>query len=157
MLIFTIEKLYSLTFYLNDSFRNNDDILIFMLMGILFFLFALVIGVVTTVILMAILFVLVSGGIISASLLVGFQRKSLEKGFKTFVLLASIAGATIFSIVFFCLVNTVKNWWTLDVAIIAGSICGLFSGWILGLLIFQTIKKLTVFLKDKYQNRIKKD
>lgn len=125
-------------------------------MGTLFFLLALIIGVVVTLILIMIIFILVSGGVISASVLVGLQQKSLEKGFKTFLLLISVIGCTIVSGIFFWLANNFKDWWPTDIAIIAGIICGIVSGWILGLIVFQAIKKLTLFLKNKYEDKINK-
>ncbi|MDR2230083.1 MAG: hypothetical protein LBE39_11510 [Flavobacteriaceae bacterium] len=142
-------------FYLIDSFRNDDDFLVVMLlMGALVFLILGVIGIVLGLLLIFIIILLISGGIISASVLVGLQQKSLSKGFKTFFLSISVLGSTIASVILFLFINAVKKWWQTDTAIIAGIISGIISGWILGLVMFVTAKKLVLFLKNKYTDRI---
>ncbi|UIR57002.1 hypothetical protein LZQ00_04100 [Sphingobacterium sp. SRCM116780] len=155
-LLSVILNTYSvLNFYLIDSFKNEDDFLVVMLlMGALFFLLALIIGTVLILTLMLILFFLISGGVISTSVLVGIHQRSVSKGFKTLFLLISILGSTFVSVIFFWFINSVKGWWETDISIIAGIICGAFSGWVLGLLIFQGTKKLIIFLRNKYSNRL---
>lgn len=142
-------------FYLIDSFRNDDDFLAVMLvMGALVFFILGVIGIVLGLLFILIVIFLISAGIISTSVLVGLQQKSLSKGFKTFFISVSILGSTIASVILFLFINTIKNWWQTDTAIIAGLISGIASGWILGLIMFITCKKLILFLKNKYANRI---
>ncbi|CAM3888330.1 hypothetical protein I6H88_13350 [Elizabethkingia bruuniana] len=142
-------------FYLIDSFRNDDDFLAVMLvMGALVFFILGVIGIVLGLLFILIVIFLISAGIISTSVLVGLQQKSLSKGFKTFFISVSILGSTIASVILFLFINTIKNWWQTDTTIIAGLISGIASGWILGLIMFITCKKLVLFLKNKYANRI---
>ncbi|MBB6369618.1 hypothetical protein [Chryseobacterium shigense] len=142
--------------YMMDSFKNDEDFLIaLILMGALFFLLALIIGVVLILMFFLILFFLISGGIISASVLVGIQQKSVSKGFKTLFLSVSILGTTIVSVIFFYFINLIQHWWTADISIVAGIICGALSGWLLGLLIFKASGKLVTFLKNKYNDRMK--
>lgn len=144
-----------LNFYIIDSFRNDDDFLAGLLvMGALFFLLALAIGIIVVLILFAILFFLISGGIISASVLVGLQQKSVSKGFKTLFLSVCILGTTIISVIFFGIINSMKNWWANDISVVIGIIFGLISGWLLGLLIFNATKKLVLFFKAKFNDRI---
>jgi len=64
-------------------------------------MFAVIIGVFLVLLFFAILFLLISGGLISALVLVGFQQRSVSKGFKTLFLSVSILGATIISVIFF--------------------------------------------------------
>ena len=141
-------------FYIIDSFQNDDDFLVgLLLMGALFFLLALIIGTALVIIFFLILFFLVSGGILSASVLVGLQQRSVSKGFKTLFLSISILGSTIISVIFFLIVNSINDWWENEVAVFAGIVCGAFSGWLLGILIFKATKKLAIFIKDKYTER----
>ncbi|MCL1654412.1 Uncharacterised protein [Elizabethkingia miricola] len=157
-MISSLTELFSyltLDFYLIDSFRNDDDFLVAMLlMGALVFFILGVIGIILGLLLILIVIFLISAGIISASLLVGLQQKSLSKGFKTFFISVSILGSTIASVILFLFINTVKNWWQADTAIIAGIVSGIASGWILGVIMFTASKKLVMFLKNKYADRI---
>ncbi|KUG12816.1 hypothetical protein ATE49_10860 [Elizabethkingia miricola] len=123
-------------------------------MGALVFFILGVIGIILGLLLILIVIFLISAGIISASLLVGLQQKSLSKGFKTFFISVSILGSTIASVILFLFINTVKNWWQTDTAIIAGIVSGIASGWILGVIMFTASKKLVMFLKNKYADRI---
>jgi len=157
-MISSLTELFSyltLDFYLIDSFRNDDDFLVAMLlMGALVFFILGVIGIILGLLLILIVIFLISAGIISASLLVGLQQKSLSKGFKTFFISVSILGSTIASVILFLFINTVKNWWQADTAIIAGIVSGIASDWILGVIMFTASKKLVMFLKNKYADRI---
>ncbi|MCP1252624.1 hypothetical protein NK212_12250 [Elizabethkingia sp. S0634] len=157
-MISSLTELFSyltLDFYLIDSFRNDDDFLVAMLlMGALVFFILGVIGIILGLLLILIVIFLISAGIISTSLLVGLQQKSLSKGFKTFFISVSILGSTIASVILFLFINTVKNWWQTDTAIIAGIVSGIASGWILGVIMFTASKKLVLFLKNKYADRI---
>lgn len=155
ILIDILYRCYSLDFYLIDSFQNDDDFLaVLLLMGAFFCFFAVIIGVVLVLMFFAILFALISGGILSASVLVGLQQKSVSKGFKTLFVSVSILGTTIISVIFFWFMNKIQHWWGNDVSIFAGIVFGLLSGWLLGTLIFMAVKKLVLFLKNKYDNRI---
>lgn len=142
-------------FYLIDSFQNDDDFLaVLLIMGAFFCLFAVIIGVVLVLMVFAILFALISGGILSASVLVGLQQRSVSKGFKTLFVSVSVLGTTIISVIFFWFMNKIQHWWGNDVSIFAGIVFGLLSGWILGTLIFMAVKKLVLFLKNKYDERM---
>ncbi|WP_417873773.1 hypothetical protein [Xanthomarina gelatinilytica] len=122
-------------------------------MGALFFLIALIIGVVICLIVIAILIGLIGVGIISTSVLTGLYQRSIGKGFKTFFVLSSILGSTIVSVVFFWFINTIKNWWSTDLVIVAGIGSGIISGWLLGLLLFVTLRKMMEFIKTKYESK----
>lgn len=137
-----------------DSFQNDDNFLVvLLLMGALFFLIALIVGVVICLLLILILIGLISAGITSASILVGIQQKSISKGFKTFFISVSMLGSVIVSIIFFWVVNAIKDWWSNDISTIAGIICGLISGYFLGILLFTATKKAAQFLSNKYQSK----
>lgn len=138
-------------YFLGDS--DDDFLVILLLMGALFFLIALIIGVVICLIVIAILIGLVGVGIISTSVLTGLYKRSISTGFKTFFVLSSILGSTIVSVVFFWFINTIKNWWSTDLAIVTGIGSGIISGWLLGLLLFVTLRKMMKFIKTKYESK----
>lgn len=72
-------KFSSFTFYLIDSLQNDDDFLAALLvMGAFFCLFAVIIGVILVLMVFAILLALISGGILSASVLVGLHQRSVS-------------------------------------------------------------------------------
>lgn len=149
--------------YLIDSFNNDDDFLVvLLLMGALFFIVATIIGVILGLFLIAILVTLLTVGIVSTSVLVGLHQKSLSKGFKTFFITASIVGCTIISVLFFWFINNVKDLCETKTAIIAGIICGIASGWLVGLLLFIASKRGIEFITNKFRkpntiNPIKKN
>lgn len=73
--------------YIIDSFKNDDDFLVVLLiMGAIFFAIVVIIGVVLCLLFILLLIVLITAGVLSTSVLVGIQQKSVSKGFKTFFL-----------------------------------------------------------------------
>lgn len=141
----------------NDSFRNEDDFLVqLLLMGAAFAVFAAIIAVSLVLIVSFILFFMLSAGIISTSLLVGFQQKSVGKGFRTFFILASIVGSIVISVIFFWLLNSVYDFWITEVAVIAGILSGAATGWALGVIIFLTSKKIVIFMKNQLDTKLLK-
>lgn len=154
--IFTMFEKLSLIFFYIMNYSNDEDELMttVLLMGAVFAFFAIIIGIALLLIVAAILFLLISGGIISASVLVGFQQKSAGKGFKTFFILLCSLGTSAISVVFFWVLNSVYDWWTTEIAAFAGLVAGVFTGWLLGLLIFYTFRRIVLFLKEKFENRL---
>ncbi|WP_262148353.1 hypothetical protein [Chryseobacterium foetidum] len=150
-------KLLSFILNLNDSFRNEDDFLVnLLLMGAAFALFAVIIAVFVVVVVSVLLFLLISAGIISTSLLVGFQQKSVSKGFKTFFIVSCIAGSSVVSVLFFWFLNLVYDWWITEVAVLSGLLFGAATGWILGLILFSASKKIVIFIKSQIDNKVLK-
>ncbi|MBC9929977.1 hypothetical protein [Chitinophaga qingshengii] len=125
-----------------------------LLIGALVFVIVAVIGIVLALLFVSMVILLISGGIISASVLVGLQQKSVSKGFKAFLLSVSIVGSTIVSVVFFLFINTVAEWKQLNGSILGGVAFGIGSGWVLGLVMFAAAKKLVLFLKSKYNHKM---
>ena len=154
--IFTMfEKLSLIFFYIIDYSNDEDELMTtVLLMGAVFAFFAIIIGIALLLIVAAILFFLISGGLISASVLVGFQQKSASKGFKTFFILLCSLGTSVISVIFFWVLNSVYDWWTTEIAAFAGLVVGVFTGWLLGLLIFYAFRKIVLFLKEKFENRL---
>ncbi|MBD3907190.1 hypothetical protein NAL32_18855 [Chryseobacterium sp. Ch-15] len=138
--------------YIIDSFKNDDDFLVVLLiMGAIFFAIVVIIGVVLCLLFILLLIGLITAGILSTSVLIGIQQKSVSKGFKTFFLGVSMVGCTIVSIIFFWFVNSVKEWWDTNISIVIGVFCGVLVGYILGLLMFVALKKIISLLQKKYQ------
>ncbi|OBW41966.1 hypothetical protein AB670_01657 [Chryseobacterium sp. MOF25P] len=120
-------------------------------MGAIFFAIVVIIGVVLCLLFILLLIGLITAGILSTSVLIGIQQKSISKGFKTFFLGVSMIGCTIVSIIFFWFANSVKEWWDTNISIIIGVFCGVLGGYILGLLMFVALKKIISLLQKKYQ------
>ncbi|MFC3160804.1 hypothetical protein SAMN05443633_105152 [Chryseobacterium arachidis] len=120
-------------------------------MGVIFFAIVVIVGVVLCLLFILLLIGLITAGILSTSVLIGIQQKSISKGFKTFFLGVSMVGCTIIAIIFFWFVNSVKEWWDTNISIIIGIFCGVLSGYILGLLMFVALKKIISLLQKKYQ------
>ena len=148
-------EIFSFVFKLNDSFRNDDDFLVnLLLMGAAFALFAIIAAVFVIVIVSVILFLLISAGIISTSLLVGFQQKSISKGFKAFFITSCAVGTSLISVLFFWFLNLIYDCWIPEVAILSGLLTGIFTGWILGLLLFTASKKIVIFIKVQIDSKV---
>lgn len=138
--------------YIIDSFKNDDDFLVVLIiMGAIFFTVVVIIGVVLCLLFTFLLIGLITAGVLSTSVLVGIQQKSVSKGFKTFFLGVAMVGCTIVSVIFFWFVNSVKEWWDTNISIVVGVFCGVLVGYILGLLMFIALKKIISLLQKKYQ------
>jgi len=122
---------------------------IFALFAFIFILVCVGVGIVLTVAGLLILFGLIGTGILSASILVGLNKKSFTKGFKTFLVSTTTIGGLLFGITSFWILNKATHWWTFKTTLFAGSIIGLLTGLVLGLVTFFLIQKLTSYLKLK--------
>ena len=140
-------------FHIIDSFQNDDNFLAVMLvMGALFFAVAVIVGIVLCLIFITLIISLFAAGLVSTSVLVGFQQKSTSSGFKTFFVGASILASSVASIIFFLIANTFWHWSGIELVIFAGLMTGVLSGWILGVLMFKAFKKIINYLKRKYDS-----
>ncbi len=136
-------------------YHNNetDDLSLMQLFFVLVFigviLLGIGVGIVVAVLALLILFGLVSFGIVSTSVIVGLNKKSFEKGFKTFIVLGSTIGGLLVGGTSFWLFNKVVHWWSIQTAILTGSIAGLLGGLGFGFIAFYVLQKLTTYLKLK--------
>ncbi|WP_234733732.1 hypothetical protein [Tellurirhabdus bombi] len=94
---------------------------------------------------------LVSVGMLSASILVGIHQKSFERGFRTLVILFSGSGGLVLGAVSLFIANEFFHWWTTKSALLIGSGSGVFAGLGLGFLALLILKRLTDFLKQRFQ------
>jgi hypothetical protein len=135
------------------KYDENDDfspgLFFFAMIGFVFILVCVGAGIVLTVLGLLIIFGLVSFGILSTSIIVGLNKKSFAKGFKTFFVLASTFVGLIFFGVGFWLLNKIAHWWTTQTAIITGATSGLFAGLAFGLLAYYVLQRLTTYFKQK--------
>lgn len=138
-----------------DNFHEeieNDfspGLAMFALFGIGFMFICIEASIVLTVIGVLILFGLIGAGILSASVLIGLYNKSFKKGFKTLIISVTTIGGLFIGATGFWLLNKIVHWFTTQTALTIGSIGGLLTGFLLGLLMFYMLQKLTTFLKDK--------
>ncbi|MCS4226660.1 hypothetical protein [Sphingobacterium sp. BIGb0165] len=139
-------------FYLIDSFRNDDNfIATLLLMGSLVFLALAVISILLGLLFIVTIILLISAGIISTSVIVGLQQRSITKGFKTLFLSSAILGSSIVSVIFCIFLNAVYDWSSNNMAILIGVVLGIILGTGLGLLAFRAMAGLIRFLTNKYR------
>ncbi|MEI2274158.1 hypothetical protein OHD16_18570 [Sphingobacterium sp. ML3W] len=139
-------------FYLIDSFRNDDDfIATLLLMGSLVFLALAVISILLGLLFIITIVLLISAGIISTSVIVGLQQRSITKGFKTLFLSSAILGSSIVSVIFCIFLNAVYDWSSNNMAMLIGLVLGIILGTGLGLLAFKAMAGLIRFLTSKYR------
>lgn len=137
-----------------DEYSGMPFIGDFSLLGIIIWLCILVIviflGIVVSAILIAVLLFLTIAGVIGTSLIVGLYKRSLSKGFSTFVVLAAAvfgAGASaIIGSIRNVLFEGVELYENLDAFMAMGAIAGIG----LGFIILKLLNKLFAFLKKKY-------
>ena len=121
----------------------------FLILGLIFVLVFVVLGITLTAALLFILFGFIAAGILSTSVLIALNRKSFSKGFKTFVVLtATLSGLTIGAVGFWFL-NLITHWWDYKIALLTGAISGLVAGISFGYLAFYAIRKITTNLKAR--------
>jgi len=141
---------------LNDNTDTSDDfspgMAFFALVGFCLILISIGAGIVITITVLFMLFGFVSVGIISASVFVGLKKKSLTKGFKTFLVLSvSIIGSIIGFVALFLINKLFHFHLTGPTILIMGSLSGLIGGIILGLVAFAVFLRLINYFKDKLQ------
>jgi hypothetical protein len=133
--------------YVTDPYEGTDDfspgMAFFALIGIGFILLCIGVGIALTVFALLIIFGLISFGILSASVMVGLNKKSFETGFKTFLVSASAVGGLILCGFSFWLLNKILHWWTAETAIATGAILGFLTGLAFGFIAFYILKRLT--------------
>ncbi|ULT23826.1 hypothetical protein KUH03_32540 [Sphingobacterium sp. E70] len=116
-------------FYLIDSFQNDDNFIVtLLLMGSLVFLALAVISILLGLLFIVTIILLISAGIISTSVIVGLQQRSITKGFKTLFLSSAILGSSIVSVIFCIFLNAVYDWSSNNMAILIGLVLGIILG-----------------------------
>ena len=136
-----------------DTYEETNDfspmVFFIFVCGIAFVFACIGGGIVLTVLGLFIVFELVSFGIISTAIIVGINKQSLKKGFKTFILIASTIGGLLIGGMSFWLLNKVTHWWTTQTAILTGLTSGFIGGLGLSLIAFYILQRLTIYFKQK--------
>ena len=133
----------------DDSNDFDPGLLLIGLTGLGLIIVSVGVGIVVIILVLFLLFMFVSVGVLSTSIIVGLHKKSFEKGFKIFIISSStLAGTLLFTVVFWA-INHIMHWFKTQTALLMGAGFGLFSGLILGLLVFYVLKKLSDYLKGK--------
>lgn len=151
----TVTTIHSDTTTIADNNTYNDDedfapgLGLFALFGIGFIFVCVGAGVALTVFGLLILFGLISLGALSASVLVGLNRKSFATGFKTFLVFSTTIGGLIICGAGFWMLNKFVHWWSAKTAILVGVSLGFVAGLVCGLIAFYVLQRLTTFLKSK--------
>jgi hypothetical protein len=125
---------------------------IFIVFAFIFILIYVGAGIVLTILGLLILFGLILAGILSASILVGLNKKSFKKGFKTFLVSITTIGGLIIGIIGFWMLNEIYHWWNIQTTLLIGSISGLLSGLVFGFFSYYVIQKFTTLLNSKLNN-----
>lgn len=141
----------------NDDFDGAPGLGIFVLLTFIFILICVGIGIVLAILLLLLIFGLIGAGILSVSVLVGLNKKSFSKGFKTLLISSSTIGGFLLGTSGFWLLNKITHWWTFPNSLLIGSVSGLLSGFLFGVFLFYVLQKLTTFLLLKLnKNAIEK-
>ncbi len=133
-----------------EKFKSDEPMDLFLLI-VLFIIFcvAIGIGVTLTFLALSIVFGLVAFGVLSTSIIVGLNKKSFEKGFKTLIILSSTIFGILLSLVLFWFQNKIQHWWSMQTALISGFIFGALSGFLVGKLAVYILKRMTGYFKLK--------
>jgi hypothetical protein len=107
-------------------------------------------GIVLTIAAITVVFGMVTFGIASASLIVGLNKKSFTKGFKTFlVLILSIGGFLVGMILLYISNRIFHLQFSRSNILTIGGLSGLIGGFILGFIAFRIFQKLTELFRRK--------
>lgn len=127
----------------------SPGLALFALIGIGFVLACVGAGIALTVLGLLIIFGLISFGVLSASVLIGINKKSFALGFKTFLVSTSTICGFLLCGFGFWILNQFLHWWTTQTALTIGAALGLFAGLAFGLISFYVLQRLTTYLKHQ--------
>lgn len=140
----------------NIDFQDSEEVdnasgglFFFLIIGLMFVLVFVGVGITVTAALLFILFGFIGAGILSTSVLIALNRKSFSKGFRSFVVLTTTVSGLIIGAVGFWLLNLITHWWDYKIALLTGAISGLAAGILFGYLVFYVIRKITTSLKAR--------
>jgi MFS family permease len=140
-----------------SEYEDYDDTPFMLIIAMIFIVIVCVCigsGIVITLAALFIVFAITSFGILSTSLIVGFYKRSLTKGIKTFYVLCSTIGTTIFGAIGLFIVNRFYHWLDSPIAITCGAALGLVAGFLNGLITFYILQRLVLYFKNKLNTAI---
>ena len=95
-------------------------------------------------------FLLVSAGVLSVGVLVGFYRRSVAAGFRTVLMIACIGGGMLCGAIAFWLINRIFDIHLLPLtALLTGALSGLVGGLLLGITLFSIIRLFLNYCKKR--------
>jgi hypothetical protein len=95
-------------------------------------------------------FLLVSAGVLSVGILVGFYRRSVAAGFRTVLMIACIGGGVFCGGIAFWLINRIFDIHLRPLtAVLTGAFSGLVGGLLLGLVLFTIIRVFLNYCRKK--------
>lgn len=95
-------------------------------------------------------FLLVSAGVLSVGILVGFYRRSIAAGFRTVLMISCISGGVCCGAIAFWLINRVFDIHLQPLtALLVGAFSGLVGGLLLGLVLFTIIRLFLNYCRKK--------
>ncbi len=125
---------------------------LFAVSGLIFLLVCVGVGIVISTLILLLLFGLISTGILSASVMIGLNKKSFTKGFRAFIFSFGCVFGTLSGIGFFLFLHKVSRWWTMNETLLMGSFAGLLSGFLCSVFVFFIFRKLSSFLVKGKRN-----
>ena len=93
-----------------EGYDDTPFMLIMAIIGIVILCVCIGCGIVLSAAVLFLIFAMTSFGILSTSLIVGFYKRSLTKGIKTFYVLCSTIGFAIFGAIGLFIVNRFYHW-----------------------------------------------
>ena len=134
----------------NDELDDfSPGLLFFALFGIVFMFAAIGFGIGLAIVLPFIVFALVSIGIVSASVIIGFYKKSFDKGFKALLNLSFCISGFCFGAILLFLINNYFNWWQPGWAVLTGACMGTIAGFIASLISFRLLQRIATYFKKQ--------
>jgi hypothetical protein len=123
----------------------------FAVMGLGLMSLCMVAGLAITAIALAFIIGLISAGILSTSIIVGLSKRSVTKGFKTFLLLsAGITGMAVGTGAIIFINEVVELHLSLGTVLFTGAMSGLMGGLLLGLTLFAMVKRAVHSCKQRF-------
>ncbi|UMQ42597.1 hypothetical protein MKS83_02650 [Chryseobacterium sp. Y16C] len=148
-LIFDFKNLYCVDETYDENYDGAPGLFIFMVLMFIFILICVGIGIVIAVLLFLLLFGIIAIGLVSSSILVGLYNKSFLKGFRILIIGGSTIDCAILGIGSFIIYNKIVHYWPLQTSIFVGTLSGSIAGFLLGIIIFYAIRRLTGFFYSK--------
>jgi hypothetical protein len=114
------------------------------------FLVLIGVGIVLAALVFGFVAVLVSAGVLSTSVIVGLNKRSFTKGFKTFIYLLPSSFGLLLGALCLALLNMITHWFSTGIATLIGAASGLTAGLCIGVLVLFAIQRLTTHYKRRF-------
>lgn len=139
--------------FINEQAKELDlamELQIYGFVALVFIFITILNGTVLTILLLLFVYAFTAFKILSPSTLIGLNKLTFSKGFKTFFITSTTIGSCAWGAFGLWAYNKITHWWSVSTSITFGSIIGILSGILLGYLLFFIIQKLTTLMTKKY-------